>query len=494
MNTPAARHVRRVRSAGRWLRLGVLCALAAVAAAHAAVTSAATGEIDPIVAAVDGALALLLLVAAVAHIRTLGRERTHHAVVEELVAALDVPRTVEDAAAAATTLLVETGVAQTALVAVAYTPAPGEDGGDGGAETLLPLAAVGYPEGWLRDAPSRPPIAGRRAPLVERPPAGTPWSAAAGRRWMATVPLWRGDELLGEIVLTADRRGLLGRPALLLTIGSVTAAALDAARLHQAAFEETRSLEQQEARRRDFLYAIAHELRTPLTSIQTFADLLQAERVDDPAAELLLTSLSRGVSRLSSLVNDLLDLGRVEGSDVALQVTAVDMCRVLRNAEAILRPSFMSRRQQLELDLPPRRLLAMGDERALEQVVLNLLSNAHRFTPEQGRVVVRAGQQGDRVRVDVEDSGPGIAAADRHAIFQPFYRVQRPGAPQVPGSGLGLAVARRLMELQSGQIWVDPVTDGPGSRFSITIPAVPPAEALRTEPPARAEDAAANGG
>ena len=104
-------------------------------------------------------------------------------------------------------------------------------------------------------------------------------------------------------------------------------------------------------------------------------------------------------------------------------------------------------------------------------MLLNLLSNANRFTPEEGSVTARASLTEDRVRIEVDDSGPGIDPADRAQIFQPFYRVQRDGAPEVPGSGLGLAVARRLIELQDGRIWVE---DGPeqGSRFCIELAAL----------------------
>ena len=142
----------------------------------------------------------------------------------------------------------------------------------------------------------------------------------------------------------------------------------------------------------------------------------------------------------------------------------------LRGAETILRPAFMSREQALTIDIPDSPLRAVADSRALEQVMLNLLSNANRFTPTQGAVGMRALLIEQRVRIEVLDSGPGNDQADRERIFEPFYRVHRAGAHEVPGSGLGLAVARRLTELQGGKLWVE-AGDAGGSRFCIELPA-----------------------
>ena len=155
---------------------------------------------------------------------------------------------------------------------------------------------------------------------------------------------------------------------------------------------------------------------------------------------------------------------------MSLRLTAVDVTEALRTAEAILRPSFMQREQSLSMELPEGPVLAVADARSMEQVLLNLLSNANRHTPARGSVTVRVVATGDAVRIDVQDSGPGIDPADRQRIFEPFYRVQRPGAAEVPGSGLGLAVSQRLTELQGGRLWVEEGA-GSGSRFCVQLPA-----------------------
>ena len=141
----------------------------------------------------------------------------------------------------------------------------------------------------------------------------------------------------------------------------------------------------------------------------------------------------------------------------------------LRGAETILRPAFMARDQALTLETPDLPIRAIGDVRALEQVMLNLLSNANRFTPARGAVTVRVADREGRVRIEVQDSGPGIDPRDRQQVFDAFYRVHRAGAPEVPGSGLGLAVARRQTEMMGGRIWVQAVEGGPGSVFCVEL-------------------------
>ena len=164
--------------------------------------------------------------------------------------------------------------------------------------------------------PAAPTVS--RARLVAEPWLAPLREAAGKRLWVARVPIARGEEALGLLLLASRRKAALGDIALLETVGALFASALDHARLYEAAFERERELEDQDSRRREFLYAIAHELRTPLTSIQAFADLLserRGSRADD--SPNLLDSLTRGVERLGSLVDDLLHLGRIEQAKCA---------------------------------------------------------------------------------------------------------------------------------------------------------------------------------
>lgn len=472
-----------IRRAERWLRTGAVLAVAAALSAHLAIMYAAASDVGIAIVVVDAVLAGLVILAIQLHIGRITGERRRQAIVEELIATCSEPRDIAGTATAVAELLAGSGLVEACVVSITQ-----DDGGQ--RDTLTAVAADGYPQDWLAEAAARPLPSSLFALRPRREQASADlWLAPLAetvhaRPWVARVPLEREDEVLGLLLLVARRRGALRDRVLLRTIAEQLAGALDHARLYQAAYERATTLEEQDARRREFLYAIAHELRSPLTSIQTFAEMLgSGEEADEATTEILLSSLSRGVDRLSTFVNELLDLGRVEESEVKLRMQPVDVGALLRAAEEMLRPSFMARKQELKLYLPEEPLLAMADERGLEQVLMNLLSNAHRFTPDRGLVTVRCSRENGNVHVEVQDSGPGIDPVDRSAIFDAFYRVQRDGVPEVPGSGLGLAVARRLTELQGGRIWVedplpldaDSTDDVCGSRFCLELVAAEPA-------------------
>ena len=452
--------------------------VAAVLGTQLAVSHALFGGIGAELLWLDAGLALLLVVAAFVHIASLTRQRRRLAMIDGVAETFASARSIELTAEAGVTRLVTAGLADAALLAVMRSNASAGEG-----ELMIPVARAGYPDGPTDHRPRSSSDVLPAVPTVSRERlVAEPWLAplreAAGKRlWVARVPITRGEEALGLLLLASRRKATLGDIALLETVGALFASALDHARLYEAAFERERELEDQDSRRREFLYAIAHELRTPLTSIQASADLLSERRsslADD--SPHLLDSLTRGVERLGSLVDDLLQLGRIEQGGVRVQLAAVDVGEALHAAEAILRPAFMQREQSLRMELPDEPLMAVGEQRSLEQVLLNLLSNANRHTPHRGEVVVHAACKDTTVLIEVQDSGPGIDPLDRARIFEPFYRVQRPGAVVVPGSGLGLAVARRFMELQDGRIWVEDVAGG-GSRFCVELASLAEREA-----------------
>jgi signal transduction histidine kinase len=414
------------------------------------------------------AVALALLLGAMAwHIHILTRERSRHAIAEMLVEALSVPASIAVTSQVALSVLMESKVGDAGIVAVLSSD---EDNH----QRLAPVAVSGAARTGTVE-PLTPNATATLGSTRRERVADDAWllglEGRVGRRpWVARLPIARGDEQLGFLLLAARRPGWLTDRPLMRTVSTSLAAALDHGRQYQVAFERTRDLEEQNARRREFLYAIAHELRSPLTSIQAFAELLTSDRsLMEGDSDLLLSSLSRGVDRLATFVNDLLDLGRVEDAGIGVHVGPIDVVSALRGAETILRPSFMARGQALTLHMPDGELLAIGDARALEQVMLNLLSNANRFTPARGAVTVRVASREGRIRIEVQDSGPGIDPRDRQQIFDAFYRVHRSGAPEVPGSGLGLAVARRLTEMQGGRIWAEAAEGGTGSLFCVEL-------------------------
>ena len=486
-----------IRRRTRRLLLAALTLTAAVIAAHLAAATVLLDGFDPALAATDAILAIAALLGAWALIRSDTRERRRHAVESLLPAHLAIPRGIRETAESALELIARSGLGEAATIVVA---APDT-------QQLTPIAATGYPPAWLGDAPAVPhpaaehSAAQQRARIVRRsdvPDAVDslirPLDETIGERsWVALVPLHsdmasqHGDledseigESLGLLLLTARRRGALGDAALIETIGRQLAAALGQAAIYEVSYERERSLEEQNRLRRDFMSAMSHEIRTPLSSIQASAELLSREAVGArEQAAPLLSSLSNGVDRLNSVVNDLLDLARIEEGGMRAELTRVDAVALLAHARELVHPAYIVRGQTIELELPEEGLWASADPRQLEQITLNLLVNANRHTPPGGSVIARLTATDDgRVRIEVEDTGPGVDPEDRTRIFEPYYRVQRPGAVEVPGSGLGLAVARHLTDLQGGRIWVEEAAGG-GARFCVELAAAQPAEANR---------------
>lgn len=445
-----------------WLAFTAVTVL--LAATHAALELAVAPDLEPLVFAIDGGTALVFVLAFALYLRWVARERRREAIERMLLDLLSVPRNIEATATEALRALAGVHLGEAMLVAIV---------GDGD-EGLRPVAAQGYPRGWVDQPPPQPERLAPRPELTHTKhliPWLEPGAVRAGKRpWVAQIPLRSGQDALGVLWIAAKRPGVLKDEAVLDLLSTRLGAAFDHAALYEAAYARERDLEGLETRRREFMAAIAHEIRTPLTSIQAFVDLLQMGQGEmDETAGALVTSLGQGVMRLSSLVNDLIDLGRAGHAQYAAQRVEVDLGAVVRSAEATLRPALMLREQSVELDLPPEGPMVVTDPRVMEQVTLNLISNANRHGPPGGAITVsaRATEQGG-VRLEVTDSGPGIPIAERERIFEPYYRVAKGAGVPVPGSGLGLAVARQLLDGCGGRIWVegDPAS---GARFCVEL-------------------------
>src|SRR6185437_3386472 len=194
-----------------------------------------------------------------------------------------------------------------------------------------------------------------------------------------------------------------------------------------------------------------------------------------------LTIVRDSTDREVALVNDLLDLSRLEAGHVRLAPCPLDLVPLLRRAAATLRPLLTAKRQRLALDLPGALPPVAGDAARLAQVFTNLLANAHRYTPDGGQITVAAAVADEHVRVDVRDTGIGIAPDDQIQIFTKFFR-GRKADEQTSGSGLGLAISRSLVDLHGGRITVASAP-GAGSTFSVTLPrlAAPPERSPSSE-------------
>ncbi len=226
---------------------------------------------------------------------------------------------------------------------------------------------------------------------------------------------------------------------------------------------------------RDLLNTVSHELRTPLTSIKTgVSGLLAGSAARPPAEARLLQNIDRSTERLILLVNDVLDMARLRAGRVTLAREQLDLAEVIQDAVATVRPLAEAKNQTLVADLPARAaqcacgLQAPADRRRVEQVLLNILNNATKYTPPGGRITVGAAPEPGQVRIWVRDTGPGIDPADQRRIFERFYIGRREGG-RPDATGLGLAIASSLIELHGGQIGLES-SPGTGSLFYFTLP------------------------
>jgi len=269
-------------------------------------------------------------------------------------------------------------------------------------------------------------------------------------------PLWETD-------YEVRSHGLpyLGRPARLLVAQDVSAQ-----RRFQEAIEEARlRAEQASQAKSDFLASMSHELRSPLHTIIGFAELL-ADELEGPLNEKqkrFAAHIQRDSQHLLTLINDILDLSKIEAGRMELRVEEFDAREWMEEALAMVRPQAEAKEIALAVQME-EDLRLEGDRLRSKQVLLNLLTNAVKFTNPGGRVGVEGGVAGEFGEIRVVDTGVGVPGELRERIFEAFY--QGPGSA---GTGLGLAIARRLVERQGGRIWMEEA-EGGGSRFVFTLP------------------------
>jgi signal transduction histidine kinase len=232
-----------------------------------------------------------------------------------------------------------------------------------------------------------------------------------------------------------------------------------------------RELEAASKHKSDFLASMSHELRTPLNAIIGFSQALRVRMFGplNEKQEEYLDDILASAKHLHALINDVLDLSKVEAGQVELDVALFSLRDALESGVVMVREQATTNRIYVALSADPDVDVVEGDERRIRQVIFNLLSNAVKFTPAGGAVDVRAVQSNGEVRVSVADTGPGIAPEDQERIFDEFQQTEV-GAEQGEGTGLGLALSKRFVELHGGRIWVDSEL-GKGSTFVFTLPA-----------------------
>jgi signal transduction histidine kinase len=298
----------------------------------------------------------------------------------------------------------------------------------------------------------------------------------SGYRSLLAVPLVSEDEVMGALVINRRTPGAFAPPTveLLRTFASQSALALQNARLFREIEDKSRQLEEANQHKDEFLASMSHELRTPLNAIIGFSEVMLERmfgELNDKQEEYLSDILSSG-RHLLSLINDILDLAKIEAGRMELEPSDFDLPQAIDNALILVRERAMRRGIGIERWIDPRLGEIKGDERKVKQVLLNLLSNAVKFTPEGGRIEVRAALAGAMAEISVTDTGTGIAPEDHEAVFEEFRQVGTDYARKHEGTGLGLALARKFVELHGGTIWVKSQI-GQGSTFTFTIPVGP---------------------
>jgi signal transduction histidine kinase len=294
----------------------------------------------------------------------------------------------------------------------------------------------------------------------------------AGYRALLSVPLLREGEIIGSLSLNRHTPGEFPPEAVevLKTFATQSALAIQNARLFREIADKSRQLEAASRHKSEFLANMSHELRTPLNAIIGFSEVLAEKMFGDintKQAEYLQDILESG-RHLLSLINDILDLSKIEAGHMELEPTDFDLPSAIDNALTLVRERATRRGITVGRTVDEHLGTIRGDERKVKQVLLNLLSNALKFTPEGGRIDVGGRLDGEMVEVSVADTGVGIAATDQEAVFEEFRQV---GAAErkAEGTGLGLALSRKFVELHRGKIWVQSEV-GRGSTFTFTLP------------------------
>ena len=306
---------------------------------------------------------------------------------------------------------------------------------------------------------------------------------AGGLVGVFTFPLREGDRCLGALDLYRTSEGDLGgrEMSAAQTLADVATAYLlnaqarvdlkAASETEPAAVERLRALDQA---RNEFVATVSHELRTPMTSITGYVELLQDHNGGELSDEQndFVDAIRRNSDRLTALANDLLTLSSLEPGIPTGQHLDVDLSEVLFAAASSMASVLAGRCLELTLDAPPEPVIVNGDARHLERLVLNLLTNAVKFTPDRGWVKCVLKQQNGSALLEVSDNGIGIPEAEQHELFTRFFRSSTAHEHAIQGSGLGLAIVQSIAQGHGGRVSVHS-SHMQGSTFTVELPTVP---------------------
>lgn len=279
-----------------------------------------------------------------------------------------------------------------------------------------------------------------------------------------------------ELIRTEPKPFSPDEIGLLETFADQASIAIDSVRMFNEIQEKSAQLAAASKHKSEFLANMSHELRTPLNAIIGFSEVLlegMFGALGDKQREYVQDIHGSGQHQLA-LINDILDLSKVEAGRMDLNVSRFDIGEVVKHAVTLVKERAAVHAISLSVDVPATAMSVQGDERKVKQVLVNLLSNAVKFTPDGGWIGVTAAVVGDQARVAVRDTGIGISVGDKDRVFEEFQQVGQGPSRAREGTGLGLALSRRFVELHGGRLWLESEI-GKGSTFTFEIPLRQPA-------------------
>jgi signal transduction histidine kinase len=291
-------------------------------------------------------------------------------------------------------------------------------------------------------------------------------------RALLAVPLLRKDRHVGGLVIRRKVAGKFTEPVvnLLQTFAAQSVIAIHNARLFHEIEDKGRELQLANKHKSEFLANMSHELRTPLNAILGYTELIIDNIYGDVPEKIqeVLERVEKNGRHLLNLINDVLDLSKIEAGRLSLSLDDYSMQDIIQTVFTSVKPLAVEKNLELKMEVSEVLKTGKGDEQRIAQVILNLLGNAIKFT-EQGKVEVEATVSNETFLISVSDTGPGLSETDQKNIFDEFRQADGSSTRAKGGTGLGLSISKKIVEMHGGRIWVDSSL-GKGSTFSFTLP------------------------